>query len=181
MGAGHAEGSSNRQESCLNFGVLWWLTNGIVLFFLIFNVGCAPTNEILPANTKFPSSTATIPTATHFTTPSLPTQTNAPDSVKTVSGYVIDGGDTTPEGLVDVPRIFKYRIEREDGSIIFITYTAFPPSPSGDESKKIRLKFHAGEIQIEDYLQARGIYDEQTNTIIIAEEGHFIETYPDKP
>ncbi len=99
----------------------------------------------------------------------------------TVSGYVIDGGDTTPEGLVDVPRIFKYRIEREDGSIIFITYTAYPPSPSGDESKKFRLKFHAGEIQIEDLLQARGIYDQQTNTLIITEEGHFIETYQQKP
>jgi hypothetical protein len=181
MGARYVGDSLKRQAFYLNFGVPWWLTNGIVLHSLIFIIGCVPTNETLPANTQLPSSTATVPALTHFTTPSLPTQTNALDSVITVSGYVIEGGDTTPAGLVDVPRIFKYRIEKDDGSVILITYSAYPPSPSGDESRKFRLKFHAGEIQIEDYLQARGIYDGQTNTLIIAEEGHFIETFPQKP
>lgn len=180
MRAQESGGSSNRQVSYLKFAVLLRLAYNIVLFSLVFNIGCAPSNETLPANTRLPSSSATVPAPTHFTPPSRPTQTNTPDSVVTVSGYVIDGGDTTPVGLVDVPRVFRYRIEREDGSIIYLTYTAFPPSPSGDAIDKYRLEFHAGEIQVEDYLQARGIYDEQTNTLIISEEGHYIETYPQK-
>ena len=176
-------GSSNQQAPYFSIGFLWWFSHSIILFALLLNVGCSPTNEILPTNTQSspPPPTPIIQTPTHFSTSSPPTPTNALNAVMTVSGYVVDGGDTTPPGLNDVPRVFEYRIERVDGSIVLVTYTAYPPSPSGNERNKIRLNFHAGEIQIRDYLQAHGNYDTQTNTLTIAEEGHFIETYPLKP
>jgi len=99
--------------------------------------------------------------------------------ITTVSGYVISGGDTTPEGLFDVPRVFVYEIRKDDGSVVNVAYTAYPPSPVGNnEMKKIRLK---GPISIGVYLIAHGTYNKETNTLIVANDGDYIETYPKKP
>jgi len=99
-----------------------------------------------------------------------------------ISGYVTGGGDTTPEGLLDAPRKFIYTVKSDDGAIVQVSYIAYPPSPVGDsQRKKIRLNYHAGEILIGDYIKASGTYDKSTNTLIIAEEGDFIQTYPSKP
>jgi hypothetical protein len=97
-----------------------------------------------------------------------------------VSGTIINGGDTTPPDLLDAPRIFSYSLQTDDGQIVTITYTAFPPSPNLD-NKKINLSFHAGVILIGDYVKARGSYDAQTKTLVVAEEGDFIETFAAKP
>lgn len=95
-----------------------------------------------------------------------------------IEGYVVSGGDTTPEGLFDAPRKFVFKIKTDDNSIVDVTYTAYPPSPAGDkERKKIRLSFHSGTILVGDYLKAQGYYDKTTNTLTVAEEGNYIETY----
>lgn len=101
--------------------------------------------------------------------------------VITVSGYVISGGDTTPEGLFDTPRKFVYSVQKDDGTNINVQYTAYPPSPAGDrERKKIRLDFHAGTIKIGDYLKAHGTYDKENNLLLVANEGDYLETYSEK-
>ena len=99
-----------------------------------------------------------------------------------ISGRVIGGGDTTPEGLLDAPRRFVYQIERDDGSVIDLTYTAFPPSPAGDlRMHMIRLSFHEGRVIIGHYVRALGSYDPSTNTITVAAEGDFVETFSEEP
>jgi hypothetical protein len=99
-----------------------------------------------------------------------------------ISGYVVSGGDTTPEGLLDAPRKLVYAIKEDDGSLVSLTYTAYPPSPFGDkEREKIRLTFHGGTIRIGDYLKASGTYDGKSNILTVAEEGDYIETYSGKP
>lgn len=104
------------------------------------------------------------------------------ETVTTIRGYVVSGGDTTPEGLSDVPRKFVYKVQKDDGSFVYVTYTAYPPSPFGDgERNIIRLSFHAGTILVGDYLMARGRCDKQTNTLIVAAEGGYIETFAEKP
>lgn len=106
-----------------------------------------------------------------------------PQPVKlTISGYVVSGGDTTPQGLFDAPRKFVYKIKTDNGSNLDVTYTAYPPSPVGDqESKKIRLSFHAGSVLIGDYLQARGSFVKSTNVLTIADKGDYIETSQKSP
>jgi len=92
-----------------------------------------------------------------------------------ITGRVIAGGDTTPEGLFDVPRRFVYEVRTNDGKSINLTYTAFPPSPAGDVlMKKIRLDFHEGRVLEGHTIRAYGTYDDDTLTV--AEEGDFIET-----
>jgi hypothetical protein len=61
-----------------------------------------------------------------------------------------------------------------------MTYTAYPPSPNPVE-KKIKLTFHAGGILIGDYVKARGTYDTETKTLMVAEEEDYIETFASKP
>lgn len=104
------------------------------------------------------------------------------DMMTTVSGYVIGGGDTTPEGLMDSPRKFVYQIRTEDDTVVNVTYTAYPPSPAGIRlGEKIELDFQAGSIQTGDFLEARGRYDEESKTLIVSEEGDYIKTLPSKP
>jgi hypothetical protein len=103
------------------------------------------------------------------------------EALTVVSGYVLSGGDTTPEGLLDAPRKFIYEIQGDDGSIILVTYTAFPPGPVGDKAPEIRLDFHAGSIQQGDYLVAGGTYETASNSLVVANEGNYIETYREKP
>ena len=111
-----------------------------------------------------------------------------PQPVKLIiSGYIVSGGDTTPQGLFDAPRKFVYKVKTDNSSILDVTYTAYPPSPAGDqERKKIRLSFHAGSVLIGDYLQARGSFVKSTNVLTVADEGDYIETSqksqpPEKP
>ena len=101
-----------------------------------------------------------------------------PQPAKTIiTGSVIGGGDTTPEGLFDAPRKFVYQVKQNDGSIIEATYTAYPPSPVGDrEMKKIRLSFYAGTVKVGDQLKARGSFDKTTQNLTVADEGDYIET-----
>ena len=103
------------------------------------------------------------------------------EAVIIVSGYVISGGDTTPEGLFDTPRRFIYKVQKDDGTSVNVQYTAYPPSPVGDrERKKTRLDFHGGTIKIGDYLKARGTYEKENNVLIVSNEGDYIETYSEK-
>jgi hypothetical protein len=100
-----------------------------------------------------------------------------------ISGYVVDECvDLTPTGLVDAPRKFVCTVKTDVGSIVKVSYTAFPPSPAGDEMrKKIRLNFHAGHILKGDYIQAAGELDPATNTLVVFDEGHYIDTFATKP
>lgn len=109
-----------------------------------------------------------------------PIITMPPDTegVITVSGYVISGGGIIPEGPFDTPTEFIYKIKRNDGSFIDVTYIAYPPSTV------IMLNFYAfyaGEIRIGDYLEARGTYNKDANVLTVANEGDYIKTYPEKP
>ena len=125
--------------------------------------------------------TSQIPRSQKADQEAMPPTVNVED-VNTVSGYVIGGGDTSPDGLLDDPRVFEFEIRRDNGSIVKITYTAYPPSPIGDKQReKIRLDFHAGTILVGDYLKAHGSYDENTNVLVVAKEGDYIETFPIKP
>ena len=153
----------------------------LLLLFLIPNTGCAPSSKTSVSKPQIPTRTTIIHTPTPYPKPTLKISTIVVDSRMTISGYVIKGGDTTPDGLINVPRIFEYQIETDDGLIINLTYTAFPPSPIGNKKNNFDLDFHAGEIQTGDYLQARGDYYEQNKTLTISEEGDFIHTYPEKP
>ncbi|TLN02979.1 hypothetical protein FDZ74_14985 [bacterium] len=98
-----------------------------------------------------------------------------------VGGIVLSGGDTSPQGRMDAPRSFVYRVRLESGAEIDVAYTAYPPSPAGDARPKVQLTFHAGEILVGDYLSARGAYDQATNTLTVAAEGDFIQTFEKKP
>ncbi len=53
--------------------------------------------------------------------------------VQEISGLVLSGDDQTPEGLLDTPRGYKYLVRLDSGEQISITYTAYPPSPAGQE------------------------------------------------
>lgn len=141
-----------------------------------------PSDAPMPPPSDTPRPTDTVTTRA-TDTPSVPgTATPEAEITVAVSGYVVGGGDTTPQGLTDAPRKFVYNIQTDDGSFVTVAYTAYPPSPVGDrEAKKIRLNFHAGTILVGDYLKARGTYDGNTNTLMVAEEGDYIETYPEKP
>ncbi len=95
-----------------------------------------------------------------------------------VSGIVVSVGDTTPPGgPVDAPRIFVYRILREEGIFVNVSYTAYPPSPAGDTARaKITLDFYNGDVRVGDKMEARGTLDKETGTVIVAEQGDFIKT-----
>ncbi len=96
----------------------------------------------------------------------------------TISGTVISGGDTTaPGGPVDAPRVFVYRVLRDEGVFINVSYTAYPPSPAGDAARaKITLDFYGGEVRVGDRIEACGVLDKQSDMVIVAEQGDFIRT-----
>lgn len=111
-----------------------------------------------------------------FDSYTLTTETTKPVK-QTISGQVIGGGDTTAKGLFDAPRKFVYQVKQDNGAIVKVTYTAYPPSPVGDrERKKIQLSFYSGTIKIGDYLKAYGSFDKTTQTLTVADEGDYIET-----
>lgn len=96
----------------------------------------------------------------------------------TVSGIVISGGDTTqPGGPLDVPRTFVYKIQKEDGSLVNVSYTAYPPSPAGDAARaRITLDFHGGMVNIGEQMEAYGTLDKGTNTVMVVNQGDYIRT-----
>jgi hypothetical protein len=97
-----------------------------------------------------------------------------------VRGTVVSGGDTTPaEGPLDVPRIFVYKLKKDDSGFVEVTYTAYPPSPVGEANRaKIMFSLYAGQIKIGDYLKAQGFYDPAAGTLTVGQQGDFIKTYP---
>lgn len=141
-----------------------------------------PSESARPTENGSTVSATVLPSATSSVLESTAAITSSTSSQITVAGYVVDGGDTSPKGLFDAPRVFVYDIEAEDGSVIHVSYTAYPPAPSipGDLGTR-ELDFHAGTILIGDYLMARGTYEEETNTLIVEAEGDYIRTYPAKP
>jgi hypothetical protein len=157
------------------------------LVFLL--AGCRPT---LPdaqesPETEGPSSPTAVLTAVPTSQPdstAVPAATT-PDGMPSgmeveVRGLVLTGGDQSPEGLMDAPRKFVYQVETEERGLINVTYTAFPPSPVGG-SQEIELEFHAGEIQIGDFLVAYGRFDAESLTLYVEGTGHFIQTLPEAP
>jgi hypothetical protein len=114
------------------------------------------------------------------TNPAAGDEATAPIKGYEISGTIKDGGDTTPPDLQDAPRKFVYTVKTDDEQTVTLTYTAYPPSPN-PAAKKIRLTFHAGEILIGDYVKARGTFDPQTKTLVVAEEGDSIETFASRP
>ena len=102
---------------------------------------------------------------------------NPPQSV---IGTVIGGGDTTPpDGPMDAPRAFVYQVQKDDGAVVNVRYTAYPPSPAGEAARvKITLEFSGGSINVGDTMEALGTLDKETNTITVAEQGDYIKTYP---
>ena len=100
-----------------------------------------------------------------------------------VTGVVISGGDTSPtDGPMDTPKTFVYQIQKDDGTFVNIGYTAYPPSPVGEAARaKITLSLYNGGIKAGDYLKAYGTYDKNTDTVVVADQGDFIKTYPQKP
>lgn len=103
---------------------------------------------------------------------------NEKDLPVTVTGIVVSGGDTTqPGGPLDAPRVFIYKILRDEGFFQNVSYTAYPHSPAGDVARaKITLDFYNGSIQVGDKLEARGTLNKETNTIVVAEQGDYIKT-----
>ncbi|OJX43800.1 MAG: hypothetical protein BGO78_02205 [Chloroflexi bacterium 44-23] len=135
----------------------------IVFFPLILLNSCSPANTTDPDNiTKRAPQTLQ-------------------NGIQKVSGIVLSGGDTTPAGLLDAPRTFVYQVKLDGGEEINVTYTAYPPSPVSETQPKIRLAFYAGEINVGDYIIAHGNYDKSTQTLTVAAEGDYIETYSKKP
>jgi hypothetical protein len=96
----------------------------------------------------------------------------------TVRGIVVSGGDTTPQGgPVDAPRVFVFKIIRDEGDFVNVSYTAYPPSPAGDVARaKITLDFYNGSVGVGDKMEASGTLNKDTNTVIVAEQGDYIKT-----
>ena len=97
-----------------------------------------------------------------------------------IGGVVLGGGDQTAEGLMDAPRVFLYQVRLDSGEEINLTYTAYPPTPSGKKSL-IQLTFFEGVINPGNYLIANGTYDAESKTLTVAKEGDFVETFAKKP
>jgi len=148
-------------------------TIAVSLFLFIgLLVGCTSA-----AQPVLPAETLTLPAAVATPVATLPAlQAGAQE----ISGVVLSGGDQTPPDLQDAPRQFVYQVQMEDGKVVNVAYTAYPPSPAADR-RKITLDFHAGQVQVGDYMEAKGQFDPVTNTLTVSEEGDSIRTYSQKP
>jgi len=142
-----------------------FITLFIILMGLLVLAGCAP------------NTTTPMPDSTGNEDKTVPLQAG----VQEIGGVVLGGGDQTPEGLLGGPVTYLYQVRLDGGEEIQVTYTAFPPSPAGQAQPAPRLTFHAGVINVGDYLAARGTYDPATNTLTVVQETDFIQTYPQKP
>ena len=166
--------------------IKWSWIEGILILLLLL-VSCRSVTVTPISVTVMPTkSVRASPERLVVLTSVAPSQTQIPtlkpelDSRKVVSGWVVAGGEVSSKGPTDAPRKFRYEVKTEDGVSVNVTYTAYPPSPAASKSK-ITLKFHQGEILIGDYLVAQGTYTQTTHTLVVAEEGDFIETFPQKP
>lgn len=112
--------------------------------------------------------------------PAAATAAVALPRMREISGVVTGGGDTTPAGLKDAPRLFVYQLLTDEGEQVSVQYRALPPSPAGDQ-KGFVLSFHAGTVQVNDYMIARGSFDEAQKTLTVAVDGDYIKTYAQKP
>jgi hypothetical protein len=57
----------------------------------------------------------------------------------------------------------------DDGTIVKVSYTVYPPSPVGDANlNKITLEFAEGSIKIGDRMEALGRIDKESNTIMVS-------------
>jgi pimeloyl-ACP methyl ester carboxylesterase len=80
---------------------------------------------------------------------------------------------------MDAPRVFVYEVQCEDGTMVNVSYTAYPPSPVGDDNRnKITLDITGGSIKAGDRMEALGRIDKETNTIVVEDQGDYIKTYP---
>jgi uncharacterized protein len=96
-----------------------------------------------------------------------------------VTGTVISGGADLSDGPQDAPGVIVYEVKKDNGAIIKVSYTAYPPSPVGDANRaKIRLDFAGGAIKIGDTMEVSGRMDNEKDTINVAEQGDYIRTYP---
>ena len=94
-----------------------------------------------------------------------------------VSGMVVGGGDTTaPGGSLDAPRTFTYKLLKNDGTFVYVSYIAYPPSPAGDTAKKFTLEIYNGSIQVGDLMDACGVLNTNTNTVNVTDTGNYIRT-----
>ncbi len=141
-----------------------FITLFIILMGLLVLAGCSPNTTPQPDSTGNEDKT-------------VPLQAG----VQEIGGIVLGGGDQTPEGLLGGPVTYLYQVRLDGGEEIQVTYTAYPPSPAGQVQPAPRLTFHAGVINVGDYLAARGTYDPATNTLTVVQETDFIQTYPQKP
>jgi len=112
----------------------------------------------------------------HTSNPPPPLETN----ITAVSGLVISGGNTTPEGLSDAPRNFVYAVKEEGGSLVNVSYTAYPPSTAGNDQKAI-LDFEEGIVNIGNYIEARGRFNKESNTVVVGHEGDYLKSFAEKP
>lgn len=94
-----------------------------------------------------------------------------------VSGCVV-AQEITPRGVIDFPTRHTYEVELTNGSLVYVTYTSYPPSPFGDMIRdKISLNFVNGTVLPGDHILAYGNYVTKTNTLTISTDGDFIVTY----
>ncbi|MFC2055407.1 hypothetical protein ACFLV7_14090 [Chloroflexota bacterium] len=150
----------------------------LLLVFTLLLIACNPsTPEKLQSTDTEVLNTKTIAPATEQVPLTTNTFTECVDHL--VSGDVISGGYVGPENIKDAPRKYVYEILNEKETFL-VSYTAYPPSPVGDE-RKIELKFHTGEILVGDYLIACGVYDKSTKTLVVESDGQYIQTFPENP
>ena len=99
----------------------------------------------------------------------------------TVTGIVAAISDIPmPNRPQDVPREYVYELIRDDGTFINVSYTVYPPLSEWD-AHKVTISLYNEEIKPGDYMKATGIYDKETNTILITGDGDTIKTYELKP
>ncbi len=164
---------------CLFAWLKWNWIEGL-LILLLFLVGCSSATVAPIKSVKASSELVLVLTSTMLPKTQTPTVKPEVESSKLISGWVVAGGEVSSKGPTDAPRKFRYEVKTEDGVSVNVTYTAYPPSPVASKSK-ITLKFHQGEILIGDYLVAQGTYTQTTHTLVVAEKGDSIETFPQKP
>jgi hypothetical protein len=93
----------------------------------------------------------------------------------TVAGCVVT--ETSKQAPLDSPTELTYLVRMDNGSLVYVSYTAYPPSPYGDTQRaSIKLNFINGTILPGNYVTAHGNYDLGTNTVNISSKGDFIVT-----
>ena len=92
-----------------------------------------------------------------------------------IAGYVVEIEPLSWEGLSDAPLEFSYRIQIENGDKVKLTYRAYPPGPV---QRKPVLSFHAGSIQINDFVEVCGQQNQTSGSIDVNLPDDYIRSYP---